>query len=450
MIFIGICTAVFFGIGESALHSFIFREGKFRDWLFNTDPHELLLRSIVISLIILLSIIARVLIKRNRQVDNLKKCREDLENTAAERTAELKKVREELLHEIADSEWAESALEQANTKLKEQMKEIERRNSEIIVLYEMGHLLQSCLTAEEVYNVFKQSAQKLFPFESGALYIFSSSRNILESVAIWGEGLLGERVFMPDDCWALRRGQVHIVDDHNSGLHCKHVGKSAQTPYVCAPMTAQSETLGILYLQSSTEEALPESKKRLALTMAEHVALSLSNLKLRDILRNQAIRDPLTGLFNRRYMEESLDRELSRARRHKVSVGVIMLDLDNFKRFNDTFGHEAGDTILRELGIFLKQSIRAEDIACRYGGEEFTIILSGASSADTQNRAEYLRQNVKYLKVRHHGELLGEISLSLGVAAFPDHGATVEAVLRAADAVLYRAKKEGRDRVVVA
>jgi diguanylate cyclase (GGDEF)-like protein len=177
------------------------------------------------------------------------------------------------------------------------------------------------------------------------------------------------------------------------------------------------------------------------------VALALGNLKLRESLKNQSICDPLTGLFNRRYMEESLEREFSRANRNKTSAAIVMMDLDHFKRFNDTFGHQAGDTLLRTLGDFLKRNTRGQDIACRYGGEEFALVLTDTSLTGAMQRAEILRQQVKQLSVEYAGQLLGQVSMSMGVALFPDHGTTIGDVLRASDQALYRAKREGRDRV---
>lgn len=173
-------------------------------------------------------------------------------------------------------------------------------------------------------------------------------------------------------------------------------------------------------------------------------------LRLQDALREQAIRDPLTDLFNRRYMEESLDREVHRAVRRGIELSIVMVDLDHFKGFNDTFGHDAGDAVLCAVGQFLRSHTRAEDIACRYGGEEFTLILPEAPLDAAQRRAEQLRDEVAHLKVPHRGEDLGPVTLSMGVAAFPRHGPTGDAVLRAADAALYQAKREGRNRVVIA
>jgi diguanylate cyclase (GGDEF)-like protein len=215
------------------------------------------------------------------------------------------------------------------------------------------------------------------------------------------------------------------------------------------------EALGIVSLQmtrdrqqqGSATSSLGEAERRLAALLAKQGALAIWNLKLRESLHNQSICDSLTGLFNRRYMEESLEREFSRANRGKTSVAIVMMDLDHFKRFNDTFGHQAGDTLLRALGDLLKRNTRGQDIACRYGGEEFALVLTDSSLDGAYKRAEILRQQVKQLSVEYEGQLLGAVSISMGVALFPDHGTTMGDVLRASDQALYTAKREGRDRV---
>jgi diguanylate cyclase (GGDEF)-like protein len=184
--------------------------------------------------------------------------------------------------------------------------------------------------------------------------------------------------------------------------------------------------------------------------MSEHIAMALSNLKLHETLRSQSIRDPLTNLFNRRFMEESLELELRRAARNQRPLGVIMLDLDSFKSFNDNYGHAAGDTLLKELGTLLQTNIRAEDIACRYGGEEFTLILPEGNLEITRQRAETLREAIKNMEVQHRGQILYSVSASMGVAIFPDHGKAGDVLLRAADAALYESKGSGGNRVSTA
>jgi diguanylate cyclase (GGDEF)-like protein/PAS domain S-box-containing protein len=351
---------------------------------------------------------------------------------------------------ITERKKTEEALQQAKHNLEAWVQELEQRTREMTLLSEMADTLRACLTTDEAYTVIVRVAQQIFPVRAGALYVIAPSRNLVEAVAVWGDSSLVQRVFHPDECWALRRGRVHWVENSNIGLLCKHLSDPVPEGYLCVPMMAQSEALGVLYLTQLANAALTEAKQRLAVAMAEHIAMALSNLRLHETLRSQSIRDPLTGLFNRRFMEESLALELRRAVRNQRPLGVIMLDLDHFKRFNDTFGHDAGDTLLRELSTLVQTNIRGEDIACRYGGEEFTLILPEGNAEVTQQRAEALREAIKRLDVRHRGQPLGRMTASLGVAVFPAHGRTGEALLRAADAALYQSKDAGGDRVTLA
>ena len=220
---------------------------------------------------------------------------------------------------------------------------------------------------------------------------------------------------------------------------------------------AQGETLGLLHLLLNKEwlelpadarDRQKRHKQQLAIAVAENIALSLANFKLRDTLYTQSIHDYLTGLYNRRYMAELLEKELHRMARKKLPAGIVLIDIDHFKNFNDSFGHEAGDIVLREFSLFLRKSIREEDFACRYGGDEFVIILPETSLEKARQRAEQLRLGVKNVCIHFRGHTLDTITLSLGVSVFPQHGLTAETLLRTADAALYRAKAEGRDRVV--
>jgi diguanylate cyclase (GGDEF)-like protein/PAS domain S-box-containing protein len=359
--------------------------------------------------------------------------------------------------DVTERRQAEKGLQDANKKLKTWVDDLEERGREMGLLSEMSELLQNCEDFEEAYAVSARYIQKLFPFDHGALCLTSSSRDMVEAVEMWGDPAPTERVFTPSDCWALRRGRPHLVNDPQPGLMCAHVLRPQSANYLCVPMMARSEALGILHLRHAGEtgqqgalwQPSNEHKQQLAVAVADQIGMALANLRLRETLRNMAIRDPLTGLFNRRYMEESLERELRRADRRKTTVGVIMFDIDHFKDFNDIYGHDGGDALLRELGSFVKTRTRGEDIACRYGGEEFVYVLPESSLVDTQNRAEQLRQEMKQIKVYHLGKALNNISISLGVCAFPEHGLTAETILKTADTALYRAKNEGRDRVVV-
>lgn len=353
-----------------------------------------------------------------------------------------------VVDDITDQKQAALSLQQQNERLTGWVSELEHRTEEVSLLSEMGDLLQACRSPEEAYAVIARMARQLFPTASGAVCVIQPNSNLAEAVSIWG-ATVGERLFGPDACWALRRGRVHVVADPEVGLTCRHMQQPQAGASICVPMVAHGEALGLLNLSTPAGDRLSEAKQRLALTVAEHVALALANLRLHERLRSQSIRDPLTNLYNRRYMEESLDREMRRAARGRYPVGIIVLDLDHFKGFNDAFGHEAGDALLREVGGVLQRSIRGEDIACRQGGEEFALILPEASLADAARRAEQLRDAIRALNVQYRRQSLGPITVSLGVAIFPDHGPTAEAVLRAADTALYQAKDWGRDRVAV-
>jgi diguanylate cyclase (GGDEF)-like protein len=224
-------------------------------------------------------------------------------------------------------------------------------------------------------------------------------------------------------------------------------------------MVGQGDTLGLLHLEygnasNSTTGAGPErwedSQQRLAATVAGQIALSLASLRLRETLRDQSIRDPLTGLFNRRFMEESLDRELHRAIRKDQPLSLLFVDLDHFKRFNDTFGHDAGDLVLRSVADLFRKFFRSDDVICRYGGEEFGIILPESPLEHGAVRANALRAAAKKLELRYKNHSLGTVTLSIGVAAFPVHGSTSEELLKVADQCLYQSKSAGRDLVTMA
>ena len=274
----------------------------------------------------------------------------------------------------------------------------------------------------------------------------------------WGDAPPQEDAFLPSECWGLRRGQTHLVDDPHGSMLCQHVRPPIVAGALCIPLTARGKTLGLMHLMGAPEGKVPsgdgamagEYRQRLAQTVAQQISSALFDLRLQETLREQATRDPLTGLFNRRYMEETLHRELYRAARKKTRVGFVLFDLDHFKSYNDRYGHASGDAALREVSSFVQRHSRAEDIVCRYGGEEFLLVLSDCSSVDLVRRAEQIRQGVKALKLEHNQRDLGTITLSAGVALFPDHGRSVDELFQVADAALYQAKKDGRDRVTVA
>jgi diguanylate cyclase (GGDEF)-like protein/PAS domain S-box-containing protein len=352
--------------------------------------------------------------------------------------------------DISERKYMESSLLEANKQMRQFLNELQAHNREIALLNELSRLLQGCQSEEEAYTIIAELSQQLFPRTAGALYRLNNLRTLFNAAASWGEPQAIGRMYTPDDCWALRNGQAHLINQDQVEPFCLHIAKPLPAVSYCLPLQASGELLGALHVQSSQEADLDQSKRQLVNTVVEQTMLVLSNLKLREALREQSIRDALTGVYNRRYMEEALKQQLSRVTRLMHMLGIIMIDIDHFKRFNDTHGHAAGDALLHELGQFLQNNIRGEDIACRYGGEEFILIMPDISLEVAQKRAEHLVQNARQLKIQDTSRSLGGITLSVGIAVYPIHGPTIDIVLRAADAALYRAKEEGRDRVVIA
>ena len=352
--------------------------------------------------------------------------------------------------DITKIKQAEEDLHNLNSELTHYVELLQRRNTEVMIVNEMGDMLQSCLNVEDAYAVIGDFVEKLYPRSTGGIYVFTRSRDLLELVTSWGVQSSLEVVFDPEECWALRRNKIHQLNSPKDRLQCKHVHKINTDvdfiQYMCVPLIGPDMSLGLFHISSHTLNEGNESRN-LALTVAERAALTISNLSLRDKLHEQTIRDPLTGQFNRRYMEKTLERELSRAIRHHGTLGILMIDVDNLKSTNDQYGHGAGDVLLRELGMFLSLHTRNEDIVCRYGGDEFIIVLNESNLEGSYQRAQKLQQGIKELQLQYSDVILGDIQVSIGVACYPEHGDNVDTLLKCADNALYQAKSKGRDQV---
>jgi diguanylate cyclase (GGDEF)-like protein len=344
-------------------------------------------------------------------------------------------------------------LRATNAQLGDALAETQRISESMQKLSEFGQILQSCHSIDEVREGLPSVLGELLPQLGGRLALINASQNLAAIGAHWGRhGLSAESVFAPEDCWALRRGQPFPLAATNSGFVCKHVDypnpEQPDAGYLCVPLMAQGETLGVLTFDADRAPSMTE--RRLAIAAGEQLAQALANLRLQDTLRTQSIRDPLTGLFNRRYLEVSVERELLRATRRSLSLAVLMIDIDNFKAFNDTHGHEAGDAVLAQFAEVLKRATRIEDIACRHGGEEFVVLLQEADEHLARKSAERIRAKVAEMNVMHRQVQLPRITVSIGLAEFPRDGRTQQDLLRRADTALYLAKKAGRDCVASA
>jgi diguanylate cyclase (GGDEF)-like protein len=370
---------------------------------------------------------------------------ESLERRVAERTSQLEEANRALQKEVEERERAQLELQRANERLAESLRTLERHAAQLDQLGQMSDLLQTCTSVDETCAVAARYADSLFPSRGGGIFLINRARNLAEAAVTWGDVPAAQQLFAPDDCWAVRRGRVHPANGLQTELPCRHVGESCGD-HVCAPLIANGETLGVLQLRGCAAQADSHSRALLG-TVAERTALALANLRLREGLLAQSIRDSLTGLYNRRYLEESMQIEERRSQRSGQPFGILMLDLDRFKQINDAHGHDAGDYVLRQFAQVLQRQTRSGDIACRYGGEEFTVILPGASRDASMQRARHLRACLAATRFVYLGQDLGGVTVSIGVAAFPDDGRDGLSVLQQADHALYRAKAAGRDRV---
>lgn len=343
-----------------------------------------------------------------------------------------------------DKERGESELAVAASAFQARRAELEHRNNGMDLVGEMANRLLAARDEREFCGIVERYAPRILPGTRGALYSIPNSRASVRILGGWGGDVRSASEFVPGDCWAIRRGRPHVVSASSGELTCRHVHPDWEGSYSCLPLVAQGETVGLLHVEALEGPLVPGGHERYVLN--ETIAASLVNLRLRDSLRDQSTRDPLTGLFNRRYLDESFELECSRAQRSKQPLSVIMADIDHFKRFNDAFGHEAGDVVLTQFAELLKRSVRRGDIVCRFGGEEFVIVLPGSDLAAATRVADGVRNEVGGFEFASRGRGLGKVTVSVGIADYPRAGATPEALLSAADQALYIAKANGRDR----
>jgi diguanylate cyclase (GGDEF)-like protein/PAS domain S-box-containing protein len=364
----------------------------------------------------------------------------------------------ETIVDITEGKEAQEAVKQARDNLEEALNQLERRNQQNKIIIEMRDMIEVTETIKELPPVIISNMKRLFPGSAGALFYRDPGEQDMEKIATWNE--------LPDDvnksnitcidCPAYQKGHPYIVDDTATSDICPSMKHTTAKLYACISIIERGEVIGLLHIRDGKSMSA-ETRKRLLVELKEtsallyaYLSLSISNLRLTESLKNQAIKDPLTGLFNRRFLMESFTRELTRASRKKTNISIVMIDIDHFKKFNDEWGHAAGDELLVRLGQFFMENIRGSDIACRYGGEEFVILMPEINASAAFNRIDKMREEVKKLKVYYDNHLLPLIALSMGISEYPTNGDGVDELLRLADEALYKAKQGGRDRVIVA
>ncbi len=313
-------------------------------------------------------------------------------------------------------------------------------------LSKMNEMLQLCHVSAEAYPIISHTAQELFIGLSGGIATWNKQTDELETVAHWGDNSLLKPVFKSTDCWAFRSGNVYLVNDPHKELICHHFKSSPSGAYLCLPLIIKNQVIGLLNFNAPAKHVITSYQQQIINNFSEIIKLSMANINLNEVLREQAIHDPLTGLFNRRYLNECLPQMI----RTKRTLCVCMIDLDYFKKINDQYGHDAGDEVLKFLGILLTNNFRESDFACRFGGEEFIVILINTDLKQATLRMENIREKIKHERIYAHDLQLPSITLSIGIAEVPQHGETVNDILHAADSALYAAKEAGRDRIVVA
>lgn len=359
-----------------------------------------------------------------------------------------------VVQDITAHKENEEELIAAKRELEQGLADVEQTYREVQTLSEMSSFLQACQTVQEACDCIATFGPRLFQGSDGAIYLADDLSNGLLGHSGWGGVDKANPQISSADCWAMRRGQPYSFVEGESKLRCEHLDAHAAKyrSAECIPLIAQGETFGLLVVRHRAKldgEARNEMRHRLSVSLAEHAGLALANIRLRESLHRQSVRDPLTGLFNRRYMNDTFVRELSRVQRNKTALAVAIIDVDHFKRFNDTFGHDAGDVVLQSIAAVLESQVRQVDIVCRLGGEEFVVLLPEIQPDQAKERADTLLDAVRVLELQHKGQSLGRITASLGLAFYPDHGQTPDDLIAAADSALYTAKGEGRDRVVV-
>lgn len=343
---------------------------------------------------------------------------------------------------------APPGMREANEDLRHRVDELEQLRHDSEAHIEMSALLQSCESLEEAAHVVARLVPTLFPGTSGGLYVEQPGVGHFERIGDWGSAAPHAPSFHRDACWALRRGQLHATDAVSGTACCHHLEGESEAHSVCLPLRGHGTMPGLLTLRGGNrlQTAVGHRQARL---LANTVGLAVVNIRLGDHLRQASIRDALTGLFNRRYLEETLLRELARAERESGCLSLLMVDLDHFKVINDTFGHEAGDLVLQATARLLERHVRTGDVACRYGGEEFAVLLPNTTLPHATSRANELRLAMRRLTLPAPADGV-TLTMSVGVATSPGHGRAAAELIHAADEGLYEAKRDGRDCVRVA
>jgi diguanylate cyclase (GGDEF)-like protein len=353
-------------------------------------------------------------------------------------------------HDVTALKNEERLLLDENSALESRVEMLKQSNRDRLALGFLVEALPVCRSREEVCQSLLKSLPTFFQHSYGAVYFQVEGQGLLKRVGSWGERGSSKDQFAPEDCWGFRSRRPWVQQHHAPAALCRHFNAPAPAQSVCVPVLVQGEMLAHIEICSDTADPLfmGEERQRSVRVIAEQCGLALANLVKQEQLRDQSIRDPLTRVFNRRHLDSARVGHLSHAHRSGKPMGLLMFDIDFFKQFNDSHGHAAGDHVLQQVSACIQASLRQGDLLFRYGGEEFTALLPGASLEDSMAVAEKVRQAVAGLALNHAGKEMGSPTISVGVACYPDTAKDWEELVQQADAALYQAKRSGRNKSV--
>jgi len=325
--------------------------------------------------------------------------------------------------------------------------DLRRRESDLTTIAKLSDMLQSCRTINEAYPIVAEKAAALFPMANGAFFLASAESRNFERVSVWGVvPSCSLHRFQEEDCPAAREDRELESRGSGPGVACPHLAGAEGRSSLCVPVKVQERVRGVVSVTAAEGRRLEDATRQVLHSFTDVAKLSFANLQLRESLAEQAFRDPLTGLFNRRYLMETLPREIRRAQRRGAPLTIAMLDIDHFKRFNDTYGHDAGDLVLKGLAEQFGEALRAEDVACRYGGEEFLLLLPDCDLDPAYQRISDISAKARRRAYVLRGRSLPGTTVSAGLAVLSDTLSTSESLITAADKAMYAAKRMGRDR----
>ncbi|MBE8992109.1 diguanylate cyclase [Nostoc sp. LEGE 12450] len=349
--------------------------------------------------------------------------------------------------DITESIEAQRSLTDLNRQLEEKTLKLEAKKQELIYLSDMADMLYCCESKDEVYQAVALTCSKLFPDMSGCICIIANSKNYVQMNSIWGDERIrtSKEIFSQSECWALRRGKFNLLSSGKSGLVCSHLIQPVSGTHLCIPLFGQGEVVGILHIYA-LEEISPEDQQ-ISEIIARTLGFALNNLSIKQRLTHDNLRDGMTQLFNQSYMETITEQRLAEAERSGEPLSVIFLDIDNFKFYNSRYGHVTANIVIQELAKLLLKSIRSFDIPCRWGGEEFVIVMPNMTLEALRKRVEQLRADVEQMQLKDGDQILQGITASFGIAV-SEPGITVKDFLNRANQAMLEAKRTGKNRVM--